>query len=288
MQLHGYAHRRRRRGLRLLRPRAHPHRRPPPAPARSRRSTPTAGPTSPPARDFPSPARPRRCATCRRRRRPTLSGRRGLPGHAGRGLARARPGAARPGRRGRGPLGRLPAPRPGRLSRLVRLRAHRVPLLAEARYGLPELDRAALRGATFVTNPGCYATAIALALSPLVRSGPGRARGDRRRRHERRLRRRPQVERGVLLLRGGRGPARLPDRPPPARPGDRADRGALRRRGRAHLLHAPPRPPPARHPGHLHAAGGAGRHRGRPARGATRRPTAPSPSSGSSRPDGWR
>lgn len=46
-----------------------------------------------------------------------------------------------------------------------------VPLLSTARYGLPELDRAALRGATFVTNPGCYATAIALALSPLVRSG---------------------------------------------------------------------------------------------------------------------
>lgn len=45
------------------------------------------------------------------------------------------------------------------------------PLLARARYGLPELDRAALRGATFVTNPGCYATAIALALAPLVRSG---------------------------------------------------------------------------------------------------------------------
>ncbi|HET8734610.1 MAG TPA: N-acetyl-gamma-glutamyl-phosphate reductase [Anaeromyxobacteraceae bacterium] len=45
------------------------------------------------------------------------------------------------------------------------------PLLAVARYGLPELDRAALRGATFVTNPGCYATAIALALAPLVRSG---------------------------------------------------------------------------------------------------------------------
>jgi N-acetyl-gamma-glutamyl-phosphate reductase len=46
-----------------------------------------------------------------------------------------------------------------------------VPLLARARYGLPELDRAALRDATFVTNPGYYATAIALALSPLVRSG---------------------------------------------------------------------------------------------------------------------
>jgi N-acetyl-gamma-glutamyl-phosphate reductase len=46
-----------------------------------------------------------------------------------------------------------------------------VPLLAAARYGLPELDRDGLAGASFVTNPGCYATAIALALAPLVRSG---------------------------------------------------------------------------------------------------------------------
>jgi N-acetyl-gamma-glutamyl-phosphate reductase len=43
-------------------------------------------------------------------------------------------------------------------------------LLAEARYGLPELARGALAGARFVTNPGCYATAIALAVAPLVRS----------------------------------------------------------------------------------------------------------------------
>jgi N-acetyl-gamma-glutamyl-phosphate reductase len=44
-------------------------------------------------------------------------------------------------------------------------------LLAEARYGLPELARAQLPGARLVTNPGCYATAIALAVSPLVRAG---------------------------------------------------------------------------------------------------------------------
>jgi N-acetyl-gamma-glutamyl-phosphate reductase len=44
-------------------------------------------------------------------------------------------------------------------------------LLAQARYGLPELARAGLEGATLVTNPGCYATAIALAVAPLVRSG---------------------------------------------------------------------------------------------------------------------
>src|SRR5512133_688094 len=44
-------------------------------------------------------------------------------------------------------------------------------LLADARYGLPELARARLAGARLVTNPGCYATAIAMALAPLVRSG---------------------------------------------------------------------------------------------------------------------
>src|SRR5512138_3886327 len=46
-------------------------------------------------------------------------------------------------------------------------------LLAEARYGLPELAREGLRGARLVTNPGCYATAIALAVAPLVKAGLG-------------------------------------------------------------------------------------------------------------------
>ena len=50
--------------------------------------------------------------------------------------------------------------------------AHAHPaLLAEARYGLPELARGTLAGARLNTNPGCYATAIALAVAPLVRSG---------------------------------------------------------------------------------------------------------------------
>lgn len=44
-------------------------------------------------------------------------------------------------------------------------------LLGDARYGLPELAREQLAGAKLVTNPGCYATAIALAIAPLVRSG---------------------------------------------------------------------------------------------------------------------
>ena len=44
-------------------------------------------------------------------------------------------------------------------------------LLAEARYGLPELARSQLPGAKLITNPGCYATAVAMAVAPLVRSG---------------------------------------------------------------------------------------------------------------------
>jgi N-acetyl-gamma-glutamyl-phosphate reductase len=38
-------------------------------------------------------------------------------------------------------------------------------------YGLPELHRDALRGARLVANPGCYATASILALTPLAEAG---------------------------------------------------------------------------------------------------------------------
>jgi N-acetyl-gamma-glutamyl-phosphate reductase len=44
-------------------------------------------------------------------------------------------------------------------------------LLAEAAYGLPELFREALAGATLVAAAGCYPTATGLALAPLVRRG---------------------------------------------------------------------------------------------------------------------
>ncbi len=50
--------------------------------------------------------------------------------------------------------------------------AHDQPeLLARAPYGLPELCRAELPGAKLISNPGCYATAIALAVAPLVKAG---------------------------------------------------------------------------------------------------------------------
>ena len=50
--------------------------------------------------------------------------------------------------------------------------AHAAPeLLADAVYGLPELFRSALPGATLVAAAGCYPTAAGLALAPLVRAG---------------------------------------------------------------------------------------------------------------------
>lgn len=41
-------------------------------------------------------------------------------------------------------------------------------LLAAAVYGLPEVNRERIRSARLVANPGCYATAVQLALLPLV------------------------------------------------------------------------------------------------------------------------
>jgi N-acetyl-gamma-glutamyl-phosphate reductase len=47
--------------------------------------------------------------------------------------------------------------------------AHAAPeLLGEAVYGLPEINRERIRKARLVANPGCYATAVQLALLPLV------------------------------------------------------------------------------------------------------------------------
>jgi N-acetyl-gamma-glutamyl-phosphate reductase len=50
--------------------------------------------------------------------------------------------------------------------------AHPLPAeLGSWRYGLPELHRSELRGATRVAAPGCYPTAALLALAPLVAAG---------------------------------------------------------------------------------------------------------------------
>ena len=44
-------------------------------------------------------------------------------------------------------------------------------LVREAVYGLPEVNREAVRRARLVANPGCYPTAVQLGLLPLVESG---------------------------------------------------------------------------------------------------------------------
>lgn len=38
-------------------------------------------------------------------------------------------------------------------------------------YGLPELNRDAIRGARYISSPGCFATTIALGLTPLAKAG---------------------------------------------------------------------------------------------------------------------
>ncbi|MFZ5756268.1 MAG: N-acetyl-gamma-glutamyl-phosphate reductase [Pseudomonadota bacterium] len=49
---------------------------------------------------------------------------------------------------------------------------HKCPeLLAEAVYGLPELNRDRIRGARVVANPGCYPTAVQLGFLPLLEKG---------------------------------------------------------------------------------------------------------------------
>ncbi|MCF7989827.1 MAG: N-acetyl-gamma-glutamyl-phosphate reductase [Thiohalocapsa sp.] len=44
-------------------------------------------------------------------------------------------------------------------------------LVADAVYGLPEINRERIRGARLVANPGCYPTAVTLGLLPLVEAG---------------------------------------------------------------------------------------------------------------------
>lgn len=44
-------------------------------------------------------------------------------------------------------------------------------LFKEAVYGLPEMNRERIRKARLVANPGCYATAVQLAMLPLVETG---------------------------------------------------------------------------------------------------------------------
>jgi N-acetyl-gamma-glutamyl-phosphate reductase len=44
-------------------------------------------------------------------------------------------------------------------------------LVEEAVYGLPEMNRAAIKGARLIANPGCYPTAVQLGFLPLIEAG---------------------------------------------------------------------------------------------------------------------
>jgi N-acetyl-gamma-glutamyl-phosphate reductase len=44
-------------------------------------------------------------------------------------------------------------------------------ILAESVYGLPEMNRAAIKKARVVANPGCYPTAVQLGFLPLIKAG---------------------------------------------------------------------------------------------------------------------
>jgi len=44
-------------------------------------------------------------------------------------------------------------------------------LVAEAVYGMPELNREQVKGARLVANPGCYPTAVTLGIKPLIDAG---------------------------------------------------------------------------------------------------------------------
>jgi N-acetyl-gamma-glutamyl-phosphate reductase len=59
----------------------------------------------------------------------------------------------------------------GEWERWYKLKHAAPELVAQAVYGLPELNRERLRGARLVANPGCYPTATQLALLPLVEAG---------------------------------------------------------------------------------------------------------------------
>jgi N-acetyl-gamma-glutamyl-phosphate reductase len=48
---------------------------------------------------------------------------------------------------------------------------HPAPDLLPTPYGLPELNREAIRNARLVANPGCYPTGVLLGLAPLLRAG---------------------------------------------------------------------------------------------------------------------
>ena len=76
-------------------------------------------------------------------------------------------------------------------------------LLAEAVYGLPEVNRAQIKKARLVANPGCYPTAVQLGFLPLVEQGLVDSPASDCRCQVRRVRRRAQGRGAHAVRRGG-------------------------------------------------------------------------------------
>ena len=72
-------------------------------------------------------------------------------------------------------------------------------LIAEAVYGLPERNRALIKSARLVANPGCYPTATQLGFLPLVEAGAGQHGSVDRRCKIRRVRSRTQSGRSCAV-----------------------------------------------------------------------------------------
>ena len=95
-------------------------------------------------------------------------------------------------------------------------------LLGEAVYGLPELHRAEIAGASLIANPGCYPTSVILGLAPLARGGLA-CRHDHRRQQVGRLRRGADAVAQDAFRRGQREPQPVQHRAgAPASAGDGA------------------------------------------------------------------
>ena len=60
---------------------------------------------------------------------------------------------------------------PGQFERWYKMPHGCTDLLAESVYGLPEVNREAIRNARIVGNPGCYPTAVQLGFLPLLEAG---------------------------------------------------------------------------------------------------------------------
>ncbi len=118
-------------------------------------------------------------------------------------------------------------------------------LLADAVFGLPELHRDELVGASLIATPGCHVTAATLALRPLVEAGLVESSGiDRQQRH-RHHGCRPQPDRDQRVHQHRLERRCLRAHAPSAHARDGAgDR-------RAGDLHPAPRPDESRHPRHL-------------------------------------